>query len=460
MFLFRLSVNFVGKDIIMSDHGQDEGIAEILAMLNVHIGALRGIQDRINDNEAFERMAVGGLNVRMTALKDHFRIITQSHVLYRQANANADDVEYREVQDDYLSALDKIQTRIDELTQVLPEHGQLAATSTMFNAADTVFRLEPPRRPHVVKFNGSPEDWIGFRDIFMSEVHNRDFDPIMKFVYLREACTGKAARTLGTWQVSAQNYQAAWDSLLHAYNDDYQVVHGILESMDDIKVTDGQSNEDIQEVLTTMNNSIRMLCSVTTSQQREDQMWIHWAKAHLAASVLDEWEQYRNREKVGGLPTLEEFKQFLHYKSRVHKGRRGTSELTAKSGAASDRIDLDDPSENESDDLSESHEPSDCDSDDTEESYRLDSASACIMDGCQRTHHLERCQEFEKLTLADKFRMVKRHQLCRCCLTTGHIAVECNRRSCRNCPDGRHKHHFCLCMKSNGDNRFTTEPAP
>lgn len=203
-----------------------------------------------------------------------------------------------------------------------------------------------------------------------------------------------------------------------------------------------------------------MLCAATTPQQREDQMWIHWSKSYLAASVLDEWEQYRNRENVGGLPTLDQFKQFLHYKSRVHKRsikikvvqrptnekeRRNISESATKSGNSGNRGKPYDKRKSTSTNAQS-------------DSFGFGPAPACIMTGCNSIHYLGQCESFKQLKLADRLEIVKAHQLCRCCLMAGHMAAVCKRRGCSNCRDSKVKHHYHLCTKNAASGSAKKDP--
>lgn len=436
-----------------------EDARNLLTMRDVHIAALRGVQDRINNDETFMRMSVGGLNVRMAALQDHFHNVTQAHVLYRQANREANDRAYQDIQEDYMSALDKIQTRIDELQYVPPTQPAARATqlmnSTMFGAGEPVIRVEAPRRPQVGKFDGNPESWPGFKDMFLSEVHNKPFDAVMKFVYLRDACTGAAARTLGTWQVTADNYQSAWECMLHAYDNDYEIVHGILNSMDKIEMVDGERKEDLQELLNTLNSSIRMLRSATTPKVLEDQLWIHYAQSHLSTSILDAWEQYRTQQTTDGLPTLEQFKQFLYHKTRVHVNTPKTATAAVAKPAAAGKGDHKSRDQSAKTTVgSQRNKPYDRKSNQDsgqKEQFGFGPAPACIMTGCDLVHYLGQCPNFKQLTLADKWEIVKEHQLCRCCLMAGHQTAQCKKRGCSDCPEAKFKHHFHLCSKGKGD---------
>lgn len=80
---------------------------------------------------------------------------------------------------------------------------------------------------------------------------------------------------------------------------------------------------------------------------------------------------------------------------------------------------------------------------------------------CSDHHPLYQCVVFSKMTLEDKEKDVRRHQLCRNCLRKGHQARECPSSStCRKC---RSRHHTQLCPGEThpaSANSRTVESAP
>ena len=63
----------------------------------------------------------------------------------------------------------------------------------------------------------------------------------------------------------------------------------------------------------------------------------------------------------------------------------------------------------------------------------------CVL--CEKPHHgVARCFKFKKLSLQDKRDVVKKHNLCVCCLKSGHGSSSCD----KVCPTCQKKHHFHL----------------
>lgn len=436
----------------MADMNDDTGDRDQLHDLReLHLDALHRFQEEIDEDDRFEEFTAAELKVRSERMKDHFESMEKAHILYRQCCILSSDCIYIDAEREYLRVMAKIETRIKQLDREEAVRYGPRANSTMDALEQSVIRLEPPRKPQIGKFNGEPADWPAFRDLFLAEVHNRQYDPVTKLLYLREACVGAAADTLGPWQPTAANYQLAWDSMLAAYDDEYHVIHGILGKMHETKKHEEESHASLRAILDSVNSGTRQLQAITTPAVLADQIWIHFAKQRLPNSTLDAWEQYRNRERTTALPTLDEFKQFLDLKSKArrefeskstivqtatNKLRQQQSDVSAKGNPFGNRPKPYDRPKKESGSTKN-------------DSHGFDPPSACIMSGCDLTHYLGQCMVYRKLTYDERQQIVKDHRLCRCCLTEGHMTNTCQRLGCRECPEIKIKHHWLLCAKAN-----------
>lgn len=423
----------------------------VYALREMHLDALHRFQEEIDDDEKFERFTVAEMKVRMERMKGHIDGMENAHTLYRRCCLLSSDLIYINTENEYLRMVAKMQTRIHDLEREGFDRYGPRANSTMNRLDQSVIRLEPMRNPQVGKFNGSPADWPAFRDLFLAEVHNRHYDPVTKLLYLREACVGTAADTLGPWQPTAAIYKLAWDSMLAAYDDEYHVIHGILGKMHATKKHDQESHASLRAILDSVNSGTRQLEAITTPDILIDQIWIHFAKQRLPGTTLDAWEQHRNRDRATALPKLDEFKQFLDSKSKARREFESKNALVpqaaekqqnqsqdgkAKSTSAGNRFKpYDKPKKEQGVQQAESH--------------GFAPPSAYIMAGCDLVHYLGQCSQFKKLNYGERQQIVKDHQLCRCCLGVGHMANMCRRRGCSECPDAKIKHHYWLCSKPN-----------
>lgn len=180
----------------------------------MHLTALKSMRTII-DGERFGQLSEADLHIRAEELRKDFNKFEESHTMYRSFVKLSSDVFYTSVNKMYLRLLANVENRIREMEKEEQSRTQPQANSTMNNTDQPVVRVETNRRPQIGKFNGNSSDWPGFRDVFRAEVDRRDYEPVMKLIYLRDACVDKAARILGTWQLTAANYKLAWESMLH-----------------------------------------------------------------------------------------------------------------------------------------------------------------------------------------------------------------------------------------------------
>lgn len=66
----------------------------------------------------------------------------------------------------------------------------------------------------------------------------------------------------------------------------------------------------------------------------------------------------------------------------------------------------------------------------------------CIL--CNRDHMLHNCSDFLKLSVGERFQMVKKKGLCFNCLRGNHLISECKSGNCNNC---NKRHHTLLHMQ-------------
>lgn len=423
----------------------------------------------LNNEELWSAFTTTELRARRDQLQRLFAEMEKVHILYRECCILASNQVFLDAEAKLYRAMAKIEARLRELGQ--REHLNIqstpisasrrltfgayettnAANSTLNVDGQQVIRVETARRPQIGTFSGKTAEWPAFRDLFIAEVHNRSYDPVTKLHYLREACTGEASRTLGAWQPTAANYQLAWETMMAAYNDEYHVIHGILADLHSVRKQEKESYSALRTILDSMNSGMRQLSSITSLATIVDQMWIHHAKQRLPASTLDAWEQFRNQQRLTTLPTFEDFRLFVDSKAKARREFEYEDTLVPREKSSTAKHEF---RERRSQVSSGSNRFKPYDKVKPEprksanESFGHAPPTQCIMTNCDQIHYLGQCQEFQKLSFADKMDVVREHRLCRCCLATGHMALNCKRSSCTKCPGDKNKHHFRLCTKA------------
>jgi hypothetical protein len=454
------------------DSGSDDSQSEVerLAVLrkNYRQSVERLLYDILED-EVFIKFSKTALKLREERLSQQFIRYENADALYRQHDLNCTDQEFVRLEGLYLAALE----RIREKMAGSPDN---TSNSDLGRSVPQTITVETIQPPQLTQFSGNPADWPAFRDLFRAEVHDKTMDPVKKLLYLQGACIDKAAKTLGPWQPTRENYTAAWETLVNAYDDNYHVIHGILANMYTVRRSDRESHDSLRVVLDTMTSGLRQLSTLISNEELHDQTWIHYAKQRLPKYTLDAWEQYRNRHGGQELPTLKEFQHFIDTKS---KGRReylvDSEHSQSKPSSSRSRNETNDERRTpESGSRSNSRPPPNNRSqgntrfqpydrnqprtqrNDNQRDRRPEDGTRniskptglCTAPGCTEKHPVYMCDIFRQMNLADRLKLVRQNRLCRCCLKSGHFSKDCTRDSCMLCPDAELKHNIKLCDKS------------
>lgn len=433
-----------------------------------HLQALYHTIDEINDDDQFFTLTLSDLEERRSSMSQEFREMEQIHHLYRQRAMLATNDILTSTSAILLDAFAKMQLRIQVLTETAQSNPNRAAQQTTFRQFATavtgnstinpdsqaVIRVEQAHRPQIGKFDGSMADWPAFRDLFMSEVHNRTLDPVRKLLLLKDACVGKAAETLGAWQPTAGNYQLAWEAMLAVYDDKYHIIHGLLATLHSTGKQEEETHDAIRAVRNSLTSCTRQLRAQTTPAMLDDQIWIHHGKQRLPRCTLDAWEQHRNQHHSGVLPTLDDFFKFLDSKAKARREFEHQSPLVKVDGSHNVKGEAKDAKAKGSSSQSR-FKPYDKNlknqstmGSTNDRVFGFSSPTTCIMPNCGQLHYLGQCRLFSALSMTDRLRVVKENNLCRCCLVSGHMASKCQRKGCAKCPDQKPQHHFRLCPKA------------
>ena len=80
-------------------------------------------------------------------------------------------------------------------------------------------RSKLPRLPFakVPTFNGNYEEWLSYKNAFLSVVNTQDVDDVVKFIHLRDSLAGEALNKINIFTIRADSYAKAWQLLVDTY---------------------------------------------------------------------------------------------------------------------------------------------------------------------------------------------------------------------------------------------------
>lgn len=365
---------------------------------------------------------------------------------------------------------DQFETHLNKGTKVRTTYARVKATmaarSRELNPAGAlgavaipqpppIFRYEAPREPRVGVFDGSPDGWLNFRDIFKAEIiDNEDLAEVVKLRHLQEACIGRAAEVLGPWSRTDGNFELAWQMLTDRFDDTYSMQQALIKRIYELKPLQTETFECLSNVVNVVQGALRQLKSMKLQTEHWDPLVIFLLSKRLPPATMDTWEQNR----IAGVPSTLD-KMMTHVQARARgriysdnpapdkfqKGNhqpQGSNNNRSHNNRASFGFKRPEnaiyPFNSQS---NEKASPANA----SVPSRQGDNAPTCCL--CNQSHPLYRCPKFLDVPLNKKIELVDQLGICRNCLSN-HPKGQCKFSACPRCP-GEH-HNSLLCPKKFG----------
>lgn len=280
------------------------------------------------------------------------------------------------------------------------------------------------------EFNGDLSNWQTFHDGFNSTVHESNMSNIFKFQHLKTSLKGRAAAAIGEWQLTNNNYSEAWERLKQLYSRPYQTSKELLWKFYDLPKLERASGGMIQKFSNTTHEVMRSLGAMNYSVEHLDIIFVHGLHDRLDHETSVAWELQRSSEH----PPTTEILDFLDRQAKALLGaqfvdKKGLNEHRKRQTfTKNERIDY----------KRAKPESTKTSTTDMKPEFRL-----CKI--CKESHPLHRCPAFLKMTLNERKKSVREHELCNNCLRPSHFSKDCFAQACVRC---QLKHNSLLCPEN------------
>lgn len=260
------------------------------------------------------------------------------------------------------------------------------------------------------KFDGNYACWLEFRDTYESLIHsNESISEIQKFHYLRAALEGSAIQAIRSLEFTVTNYAVAWNALLDRYDNKNLLIHNHVKELFDIEPLPKESPEGLRKIIDTLSKNLRALEQLGQPTHNWDTLIVYMISLKLDAVSIREWERCKAGKDVRTLPDLKTFLKTRaelletlqvrqHDKKAYTKNTRGFLNTEASQDWMKCRI-------------------------------------------CNKSHYIQNCQEFLKLSIDKRREKLLALKLCLNCLRPGHTDKVCRRTTCKKCQS---KHNTLL----------------
>ncbi|XP_055589657.1 uncharacterized protein LOC129741871 [Uranotaenia lowii] len=277
-------------------------------------------------------------------------------------------------------------------------------------------------------FSGSIDSWLNFHDLFVSLVHSsHELSNIQKFYYLRFSLSGEALKLIQTINISTNNYIVAWTLLVEHYQKPARLKQSYVDSLFEFSSLKRESSTELRFLVERFEANVKFLTQLGEKTQFWDILLIRMLSIRLDPTTRRDWEEHSSTLST---VTFHDLTEFIQRRASVLEA------LSKNVEPVSNNVVKKPPTR-----VIASHGAN-------QSNFRK-----CVV--CSDHHPLYLCSTFSKLSLEEKEREVRRHQLCRNCLRKGHQVKDCSSTSvCRYC---RNRHHSQLCSTGISKTSDTTK---
>ena len=277
-------------------------------------------------------------------------------------------------------------------------------------------------------FSGKYVEWITFRDLFLSLIHNNaNLDNVQKMHYLKSYLTGEAEQLLRQIPISEANYARCWQQLTARYDNKRYLSHFILKRLLSQKNIMVESASSLKELIDTTNDCLSGLRNLGIDTSNWDIIIIHILCLKLDSESKKQWEfNITNSSSSEELPTFLQFKEFLTNRYRALEFIDTKNVFKPQYQGNSNNLQQN-----------------------TNNSVKFKSLHVikpqCSY--CSDAHYLSACKKFAKETVDQRRNFVQTKNLCFNCMGANHGAKTCQINiKCKLC---HRRHHTLLHPKSN-----------
>ncbi|XP_053691615.1 uncharacterized protein LOC128740128 [Sabethes cyaneus] len=266
-------------------------------------------------------------------------------------------------------------------------------------------------------FNGNTDNWLNFHDLYLSLVHSSaELSNIQKFYYLRSSLAGNALQLIQTIPISANNYVVAWNLLVEHYQNPVRLKQTYVDALFDFTCLKRESAADLHSLVEKFDANVRVLRQLGEQTQCWDVLLIKMLGSRLDPTTRRDWEEHASTKDF---VTFTDLTTFIQRRVTVLQNVQSKSIETPPTSTVKR------PAFRPVSSIGASQ-------------FNL---RKCVM--CSDHHPLYMCSIFTKMSIENKEREIRRHQLCRNCLRKGHRVNDCQSSStCHKC---RGRHHTQLC---------------
>ncbi|XP_047507813.1 uncharacterized protein LOC125051508 [Pieris napi] len=270
-------------------------------------------------------------------------------------------------------------------------------------------KISPVKLPtiQIPKFNGLFNEWIGFRDTFMSLIHtNDDLDDINKFHYLKSSLEGSAALVVSSVELSGKNYSVAWTLLCDRFDNKNLLIQHHVAALFKIEPVTRETACNLKGIVDQLNKNLRALDTLGESTKHWDTLLVYLITQKLDTKSFREWEEYKGRLPTDTRIELLHLLDFLRVRITL----------------------LDSVEHNTNSKIKPSHKIMTL-----QTNKPIVNKNHLVCPKCKGEHKLNNCSDFLSLSNEARCQLLPSLKVCFNCFSKTHFSNNCKKPGCTIC---------------------------
>lgn len=253
-------------------------------------------------------------------------------------------------------------------------------------------------------FDGRLENWLSFKNSFTSIIDQyRRTSPIAKLQHLKDSLCEEALKKIRLIPITHEAYDESWKILNNAYDNKRNLISRHMSLLLNLPKLEKDTAKGVETLLDDAMQQYKSLKLLGVELSSE--VLITIIEEKLTKSIRMKWEEKLKRDSF---PTLPELSEFLYSTSNSLSKRDG-EKFDQNDGPSAKKRRVE-----------------------TKIAPKAFVTAKRKCPVCTESHGLYHCEEFKKLKVFQRIKVVKEANLCQNCLNF-HPNSECFRGNCQTC---------------------------
>ena len=295
-------------------------------------------------------------------------------------------------------------------------------------------------KPEVPVFSGDPMDYQTFIRAFENLIEANTDSNSARLYYLIQYTQGDVKELMKSclWMKGEEGFAEARRLLKRRYGQDYKIAASYVDRVTTGPMIKSENAAALQRFSILLTSCKNMLRTIGYSSKLDNPDSLRKIIERLPYGMRKNWRDVVDKitEKESREISIDDIAAFVEAKARA------SSHPIFGNLSNETKDDQKEPNRNRrSDGNSRSNFAID---NQDESSFRVPKISSPKCPLCDNNHWLSQCQQFRKMSLIERFKLMRRKGLCDNCLTRGHLARNCPKESFCKVQDCKEKHSTFL----------------